>query len=202
MEKKANLMAILELQPNPQKVPSENILKEYSIDSLRSKRYLSLDVFRGAAVAFMILVNNPGTWSHMFAPLKHASWHGLTPTDLVFPFFLFAVGNAMAFVMPRLRVKGDASFWKKIVTRSVLIFLIGTFLNWFPFFHWLNDELVERGWEWTRSNGELGGIRVSGTLQRIAICYFFASIVVYYTKVRTAAIIGTVVLLFSGSYRF
>ncbi|HEX8676419.1 MAG TPA: DUF5009 domain-containing protein, partial [Segetibacter sp.] len=63
-----------------------------------NQRYFSLDVFRGATVAFMILVNDPGSWSRIYDPLEHASWHGLTPTDLVFPFFLFAVGNAMAFV--------------------------------------------------------------------------------------------------------
>lgn len=142
------------------------------------QRYLSLDVFRGATVAFMILVNNPGTWSHIYDPLEHSAWHGLTPTDLVFPFFLFAVGNAMAFVMPRLRAGEDAAFWKKIITRTLLIFLIGTFLHWFPFYHWVNGKVVFRGWEWTNSNGELQGIRVSGTLQRIAICYFFASIIV------------------------
>jgi predicted acyltransferase len=163
---------------------------------LLNQRYYSLDVFRGATVAFMILVNNPGTWSHIFDPLEHAEWHGLTPTDLVFPFFLFAVGNAMAFVQARLRVQGDAAFWKKIITRTVLIFLIGTFLNWFPFVHWQNSQLVFRGWEWTRANGEIAGIRVSGTLQRIALCYFFASIIVYYTKVRTAPIIGGLILLF------
>lgn len=160
-----------------------------------NQRYFSLDVFRGATVAFMILVNNPGTWSHIYPPLEHAAWHGLTPTDLVFPFFLFAVGNAMAFVMPRLRAGGDATFWKKIIKRTVLIFLIGTFLHWFPFSNWVNGRLVLRGWEWTRADGELAGIRVSGTLQRIAICYFFASIIVYYTRVCTAAIIGGVILL-------
>jgi len=163
---------------------------------LVNQRYFSLDVFRGATVAFMILVNDPGSWSHIYDPLEHAKWHGLTPTDLVFPFFLFAVGNAMAFVMPRLRAGGDSSFWKKVITRTLLIFLIGTFLNWFPFSHWVNGELVVRGWEWTKANGELAGIRVSGTLQRIALCYFFASIIVYYTKVRTAAIIGALMLLF------
>lgn len=159
------------------------------------QRYLSLDVFRGATVAFMILVNNPGTWSDIFDPLEHAYWHGLTPTDLVFPFFLFAVGNAMAFVMPRLREAGDAVFWKKVVTRTLLIFLIGTFLNWFPFTHWVNDELVFRGWEWIRPNGEVAGIRVLGTLQRIALCYFVASIIVYYVKPRTAAVISAIVLI-------
>lgn len=163
---------------------------------LVNQRYYSLDVFRGATVALMILVNNPGTWSHIYDPLEHAEWHGLTPTDLVFPFFLFAVGNAMAFVIPRLRAGGDGTFWKKIIKRTLLIFLIGSFLNWFPFSHWQNGELTWRGWEWTTADGELGGIRVAGTLQRIAICYFFASIIVYYTKVRTAALIGAFILLF------
>lgn len=161
-----------------------------------NQRYFSLDVFRGATVALMILVNNPGTWSHIYSPLKHAEWHGLTPTDLVFPFFLFAVGNAMAFVQARLRAEGDAAFWRKIIKRTVLIFLIGSFLQWFPFGHWQNGEWVFRGWEWTRANGELAGIRVSGTLQRIALCYFLASVLVYYTSVRTAAIIGVLVLVF------
>lgn len=146
-------------------------------------------------MAFMILVNNPGTWSHIYPPLEHAAWHGLTPTDLVFPFFLFAVGNAMAFVLPRLKEQGDRAFWKKIVTRTILIFLIGTFLNWFPFSHWVNDQLVFRGWEWTSADGRLHGIRVSGTLQRIAICYFLASVIVYYAKVRTVAVVGVLTLL-------
>ena len=77
---------------------------------MKKERYYSLDVFRGMTVALMILVNNPGSWSHMYAPLKHAPWNGWTPTDLVFPFFLFAVGNALAFVMPRLREAGLALF--------------------------------------------------------------------------------------------
>src|SRR5437868_25765 len=98
-----------------------------------NQRFYSLDVFRGATVCLMILVNNPGSWSHIYAPLDHAAWHGLTPTDLVFPFFLFAVGNALSFVMPRLRTGGDVLFWKKILKRSLLIFGIGLFLNWLPF---------------------------------------------------------------------
>src|SRR6187397_1907083 len=81
----------------------------------------------------MILVNNPGTWTHIYSPLEHAPWHGLTPTDLVFPFFLFAVGNALAFIMPKLEAGGDSMFWKKVLKRTVLIFLIGLFLNWWPF---------------------------------------------------------------------
>jgi predicted acyltransferase len=159
------------------------------------QRYYSLDVFRGATVAFMILVNNPGSWQHLYSPLEHAKWHGLTPTDLVFPFFLFAVGNAMAFVLPRLKEAGDAAFWKKVIVRTVLIFAIGMFLNWFPFVQWQNDQLVAKGWTWQRSDGEMGGIRILGVLPRIALAYFFASIIVYYAKPRAAAIIGVLLLI-------
>ncbi len=157
------------------------------------ERYYSLDVFRGATVALMILVNNPGTWSAMFSPLKHADWHGVTPTDLVFPFFLFAVGNAMAFVMPRLREAGDAVFWRKVLKRTALIFLIGLFLNWWPFVQWQGDSLVFRHWV-DPSNPERG-VRIMGVLQRIALAYCFASIIVYYTRVRGTLIVSALLLL-------
>ena len=101
----------------------------FSTKNILKQRYYSLDVFRGATVALMILVNNPGSWSYIYAPLKHAPWHGITPTDLVFPFFLFAVGNAMAFVMPRLEKAGDRVFWRKVIKRSLLIFAIGLFFE-------------------------------------------------------------------------
>jgi predicted acyltransferase len=87
---------------------------------MMNERFYSLDVFRGATVALMILVNNPGSWAHIFPPLAHAPWHGVTPTDLVFPFFLFAVGNAFAFVLPKLQQGGATSFWKKTIKRTVL----------------------------------------------------------------------------------
>lgn len=143
----------------------------------------------------MILVNNPGSGEFIFPPLEHAKWHGLTPTDLVFPFFLFAVGNAMAFVMPRLREGGDSVFWRKVLTRSILIFLIAMFLNWFPFFQWQNDEIVAKGWTWHRADGTLAGIRILGVLPRIALAYLFGSIIIYYTKPRTAMYTGVALLL-------
>jgi len=161
----------------------------------------------------MILVNNPGTWAHIYAPLEHAPWHGLTPTDLVFPFFLFAVGNALAFIMPKLDAGGDAVFWKKILKRSVLIFLIGLFLNWWPFVTEVNRVIegttefqkvtIFKGFTWidyTKNKaGEIveviKGVRVLGVLQRIAICYFFASIIIYYLKVRRAFFAGLILLL-------
>lgn len=153
-----------------------------------NQRFYSLDVFRGATVALMILVNNPGSWGHIFPPLKHADWHGVTPTDLVFPFFLFAVGNAMAFVMPRLDAAGGAAFWKKVIKRSLLIFGIGLFLNWFPFIKYNEaGNFVAKPFE---------NLRIFGVLQRIAISYFFASIIVHYFKVRGSFVAGMFILLF------
>lgn len=152
-----------------------------------NQRFYSLDVFRGATVALMILVNNPGSWAHIYAPLRHAEWHGCTPTDLVFPFFLFAVGNALAFVMPGLEAGGPAVFWKKILKRTVLIFGIGLLAHWFPFIKY-NDagSLVAKN---------LQQLRIMGVLQRIALCYFFASVIIYYLRLRGAFVTGTVLLL-------
>ncbi|MBL7743620.1 MAG: DUF5009 domain-containing protein [Chitinophagaceae bacterium] len=158
-----------------------------------NQRFYSLDVFRGATVCLMILVNNPGSWAHIYAPLEHAPWHGLTPTDLVFPFFLFAVGNAMSFVMPKLQAAGDAAFWKKVVKRTALIFLIGLFLNWWPFMKWQEGSLVFR--QWTDPQNPASGVRILGVLQRIALCYFFASVIVYYLKPRKAFYAGLLLLL-------
>src|SRR6476661_400142 len=94
------------------------------------------------------------------------------PTDLVFPFFLFAVGNALSFVMPRLQAGGDRVFWKKVITRTLLIYLIGLFLTWYPFVKWSDNHLVVRHWV----DGPETGVRILGVLARIAICYFFASV--------------------------
>jgi predicted acyltransferase len=157
------------------------------------QRYYSLDVFRGATVCLMILVNNPGSWAHIYPPLEHAPWHGLTPTDLVFPFFLFAVGNALSFVMPRLQQGGDAIFWRKILKRSLLIFLIGLFLQWWPFFRWSDGHLVFR--QWVDPTNPQSGVRILGVLQRIALCYFFGSVIIYYLKPRGAFYAGMVLLL-------
>jgi predicted acyltransferase len=159
------------------------------------QRYYSLDVFRGATVCLMILVNNPGSWSFIYGPLEHAPWHGLTPTDLVFPFFLFAVGNAMAFVMPRLQEAGDGAFWRKIIIRTLLIYGIGLFLNWWPFVRWQDDRLIGNGWTWINAEGKIVGVRILGVLQRIALCYFFGSIIIYYLKVRGSFLVGLILLL-------
>ncbi len=150
------------------------------------QRYYSLDVFRGATVALMILVNNPGSWAHIYSPFEHATWHGCTPTDLVFPFFLFTVGNAMAFVMPKFEQKGTSFFLRKVIRRTILILVIGLFLNWSPFIQWKDDHLVFKSW---------GNIRILGVLQRIALSYFFASLIVYFTKTRTSQIICAAILI-------
>ncbi|HXB07002.1 MAG TPA: DUF5009 domain-containing protein [Puia sp.] len=158
-----------------------------------NQRYYSLDVFRGATVAFMILVNNQAGAS--YTPLDHAPWHGLTPTDLVFPFFLFAVGNALAFVMPRFEEKGNAFFLKKVFRRTFLIFLINVLLNWFPFVRWSHDHLVLKGWTWMTDDGVLAGVRVMGVLARIALAYCGAALIVYYAKFRGAFFISGCLLI-------
>ena len=158
-----------------------------------NQRFYSLDVFRGATVCLMILVNNPGNWEHIFPPLEHASWHGLTPTDLVFPFFLFAVGNAMALTMPKLEAAGASTFWKKIIKRTIVIFLIGLFLNWWPFVRWQSDSLNFK--HWVDPVSPENGIRILGVLQRIAICYFLASVIVYYFKAKQSLYIALSLLV-------
>lgn len=159
-----------------------------------NKRFYSLDIFRGATVALMILVNNPGSWSHIYAPLEHAPWHGCTPTDLVFPFFLFAVGNALSFVMPRLEAAGTNAFLRKVITRTLIIFAIGLFLNWSPFVRWENGELAFK--HWVDPNNPNSGIRILGVLQRIALCYFFASLIIYFFRIRGALLASFIFLMF------
>lgn len=168
------------------------------------ERYYSLDVFRGMTVAFMILVNNPARWNtaNIFRPLEHAPWHGCTPTDLVFPFFLFAVGNAMAFVMPRFHAAGsDKLFWGKITKRTLLIFGIGFLVLAFaPYFRFNeHNQLIFKTWEWNNVNckGDVStaGVRLLGVLQRIALCYFFAAIFIYFARQRGALFISVFLLL-------
>lgn len=103
--------------------------------SVSSKRLYSLDVFRGMTISLMILVNIPGSWSFIYAPFKHADWHGCTPTDLVFPFFLFIVGSSMAFSFQKFNYQLKTDSFFKLLERTFLIFAIGFFLNNFPFFN-------------------------------------------------------------------
>ncbi len=141
-------------------------------------RLQSLDVFRGITVAGMILVNNPGSWGAIYSPLEHAEWHGWTPTDLVFPFFLFIVGVSITLALSR-RAESAGSkrdlYWK-ILRRSLVIFGLGLFLAGFPSF-------------------DLSTIRIPGVLARIAVCYFCTSLIFLHTDWRKQAYIAAGLLL-------
>jgi predicted acyltransferase len=150
------------------------------------QRFLSLDVFRGMTICFMIIVNTPGSGANPFSPLEHAGWHGFTPTDLVFPSFLFAVGNAMSFSLNRYREMGEAAFLKKIIKRTVLIFLLGYLMYWFPFFRLDAQHHI--------IGAPIAHTRIMGVLQRIALCYFFASLLIHYLKPRSVITISVLLL--------
>ena len=141
-------------------------------------RSISLDFFRGFTVVIMIVVNNPGSWDFIYGPLDHSIWNGCTPTDLVFPFFLFATGNSLSFVMNKYEV--NKLLILKILKRFILIFLIGLLLNWFPFLMYKGGLLVAKPWHWYNKDGVETGVRILGVLQRIAICYLIASLLIIY----------------------
>jgi predicted acyltransferase len=149
-------------------------------------RFQSLDVFRGMTIAGMILVNTPGSWSYVYSPLRHAPWDGCTPTDLVFPFFLFAVGNAMSFAMGKYQALGNSTALRKIFTRAALIFAIGMFLNWFPFVRWDEGSLVAKQFE---------NLRIFGVLQRIALAYLGGALIVHFYKPTQAFFIAGFLLV-------
>ncbi len=153
----------------------------------RAQRFLSLDVFRGMTICFMIIVNTPGSGASPFSPLEHAQWHGFTPTDLVFPSFLFAVGNAMSFSLGRYKEMGNAAFLQKVLKRTILIFLLGYLMYWFPFFR-LNEagHIIA---------APIANTRIMGVLQRIALSYFFASIIIHYLSTKTVKIISVLLLV-------
>jgi predicted acyltransferase len=126
----------------------------------QTQRLTSLDIFRGITIASMLLVNNPGSWSYIYPPLKHAEWHGWTLTDLIFPFFLFIVGVAIKLSLDKYiltNVKLSKILWR-ILRRSLLLFILGLILHGFPYY-----KLTE--------------IRIPGVLQRISLCYFFSALI-------------------------
>jgi predicted acyltransferase len=138
-----------------------------SSPSVPSGRLLSLDVFRGATIAGMMLVNNPGDWGHVYAPFLHAKWHGWTFTDLIFPFFLWIVGVAMTLSFAKRRERGDSNhmLFLHSVRRAAIIFGLGLFLAGFPYY-------------------DLSIIRIPGVLQRIAVCYLIGSAIFLYSPLR------------------
>jgi len=142
-----------------------------------SQRLESLDVFRGITVAAMILVNNPGTWEHIYSPLRHAPWNGCTPTDLIFPFFLFIVGVSIHFAYQHKIQEGlTQKVFLKILRRTLIIFSFGIFLSLFPKF-------------------DFSAVRIPGVLQRISVVFFFSSII-YLTSSWITQIRIAVILLF------
>src|ERR1700744_1000775 len=144
-------------------------------------RSLALDIFRGMTVCFMIIVNTPGNETFAYSPLKHAHWLGFTPTDLVFPSFLFAVGNAMSFGMRKFQTMEPSAVLGKILRRTLLIFVLGFLMYWFPF---VDDSAG--GWHLK----PFSHTRVMGVLQRIALCYGIAALLIYYFSARTVLIIS------------
>src|SRR5450755_582055 len=150
------------------------------------QRFLALDVFRGMTICFMIIVNTSGS-KFTYSPLEHAHWHGFTPTDLVFPSFLFAVGNAMSFVMNKWNTLNQTEVLGKIFKRTLIIFLCGFFLYWFPFFHADNAHNI--------LFSPVSYTRIFGVLQRIALAYCIASLLLYYFKPGTVLSISISILL-------
>ena len=146
----------------------------------RRERLVSLDVFRGLTVAGMLLVNNPGSWGAVYPPLGHATWHGWTPTDLIFPFFLFIVGITTHLSMTARRARGDddAALRRQIIKRGALIVLFGFLVSTFPY------------WPLTRFTD----VRIPGVLQRIGVVYAFAALFTLRTTIRQQVLIVVALL--------
>lgn len=130
-------------------------------------RLRSLDAFRGLTIAGMLLVNDPGSWSYVYPPLDHAEWNGWTPTDLIFPFFLFIVGVSLTLSFSRRMEQGAAApdLLRKVGSRAAVIFILGLLLNGFPRY-------------------DLSTIRIMGVLQRIALVYLATGILYLTTSTR------------------
>lgn len=139
-----------------------------------SERLLSLDVFRGITIMGMILVNNPGTWSAIYPPLEHAKWNGCTPTDLIFPFFLFIVGVAISYSLSKRKAQGGdmKSLYLNIFRRTAILFGLGLILSGFPFGLLFGHQF------------SLSTLRIPGVLQRIAVVYMISSVLFLSTNTK------------------
>ncbi len=170
------------------------------------QRLLSLDILRGLTVAGMILVNNPGTWGSIYAPLRHAEWNGLTPTDLVFPFFMFIMGVSTYFSLRKYNFDFTWPAFFKILKRSVLILLIGWAIAWFAIMlrGIANPEMTTM-----EAIFNFGHLRFLGVLPRLAICYGVSSFIVLFVKHKYLAwvvalmlVVYTVMLLWGNGFEF
>ena len=162
--------------------------------TVQSNRLLSLDILRGITIAGMIMVNNPGSWGSIYQPLKHASWHGLTPTDLVFPFFMFIMGVSTFMSLRKYNFQpSKESIWK-IVKRTFLIFLIGLGLNWFGQL----SRGLGAGESFATAATHFDTIRILGVMQRLALAYGFAALIGLLFKPKQ--IIWVIVTLLIGYF--
>lgn len=171
----------------------------------KPKRLLALDILRGITIAGMILVNNPGSWAHIYPPLAHASWNGLTPTDLVFPFFMFIMGISTYFSLRGYNFTLTGRTMWKIVRRTVVIFLIGMFIAWFGLF--LRGVLSDKTFAYAVFNFD--HIRILGVMPRLALCYGIGSLCALLIKQRTLPwfvagllVIYSVMLIFGNGFEF
>lgn len=146
-----------------------------------SKRLMALDILRGITVAGMLLVNNPGSWGNLYAPLGHAEWIGLTPTDLVFPFFIFCMGVAMYFSLKKFNFTMSKTLAVKMVRRTVLLFIIGWAVQWFSH---LMYGMFRDGKSFAEAANNLDSIRYLGVFQRLALVYFFGTLCAVSIKSR------------------
>ena len=157
----------------------------------KRERLVSLDVFRGITIAGMLLVNNPGTWSAIYPPLEHAAWNGWTPTDLIFPFFVFIVGVTTHLSITARRERGDtdAMLVKQIVKRGAMIFMLGFLMSWFPFYQWGTIEGIPHPSILERIVYRVDHVRILGVLQRIGLVYIAAGLLTLRTTLKQQVVI-------------
>ena len=155
------------------------------------ERLLSLDVFRGITIAGMLLVNDPGTWGAIFPPLEHAEWNGWTPTDLIFPFFLFIVGITTHLSLSARRARGDddSALVKQILRRGIIIYLLGFAMAMFPFYQWGTIQSLPNATAWDRIIYRIEHVRLLGVLPRIAIVYICAGLLTLKTNLKQQIVI-------------
>ena len=155
------------------------------------ERLLSLDVFRGITIAGMLLVNDPGTWGAIFPPLEHAEWNGWTPTDLIFPFFLFIVGITTHLSLSARRARGDddSALVKQILPRGIIIYLLGFAMAMFPFYQWGTIQSLPNATAWDRIIYRIEHVRLLGVLPRIAIVYICAGLLTLKTNLKQQIVI-------------
>jgi predicted acyltransferase len=167
------------------------------MSSAPKERLLALDVFRGLTIAGMLLVNTPGTWDAIYPPLEHAPWNGWTPTDLIFPFFLFIVGVTTHLSLSARRARGDdeRAIRRQILRRGALIFLFGFLVNGFPFFTWGSVEGISDPTFLQRMVDRLYHWRLLGVLQRIGIAYLAGALIATRTTLKQMIVVIATLLI-------